>query len=174
MTPYAATHARPQGGAEAWTCRRCGADLEGACEPLQAKCDIGPEIVIHRLERAGATLLAMRTRSPMPAPYRCALPDALKEAVISYGWTPVECPPPIPNAAAISRMEATWQWLSYVPDARYTLRRIVAVRSLIDPVTLRHRVHWRALGRLLHCSHEACRLWHRQGIDLIVDRLSVG
>lgn len=157
--------------APAWICGNCGAGLDDACNTLRPQCRVDAEFVIHRLERAGATLLAMRTTSPLPAPYRCALPDVLREAVISYGWTPVDCPPPIPNAAAISRMEATWQWLSYVPDARYTLRRIVAVRSLVDPVTLRHRVRWRALGTLLHCSHEAARGWHRAGITMIVERL---
>lgn len=179
MTPYAATQARPQGGAEAWTCRRCGADLEGACEPLQAECaGIGPELVIHRLERAGATLLAMRTRSPMPAPYRCALPAVLRDVYDTWDWTEPATSwdnrPAIPNAAAVSQMEATMAWLGYIPQARYVLRRIVAARLLVNPITGKHVIHWRKLGAVLHCSHEACRGWHAAGIAMIVEGLTYG
>lgn len=148
--------------------------MEGACAPLQAKCDIGPEIVIHRLEQAGCTLMAMRTRSPYPAPYRCALPDVLREVIEGYGWDAAEYHPPVPSSAAITAMDATWKWLAHVPQHRFVLRRIVAARSLVHPLTGRHAVHWRPLGKLLHCSHEAARTWHGQGIALIVEGLRHG
>lgn len=170
---HAATQARPQVGAGVWTCRRCGADLEGACEPLQAICDISPEIVVHRLERAGATLLAMRTTSPLPAPYRCALPAVLRDVYDTWDWTEPATSwdnrPAVPSAAAVTAMDRTFQWLAFIPPR--TVRRIVAIRSLVHPLNGRHCVHWRALGKLLHCSHEAARGWHRAGIAMIVERL---
>jgi hypothetical protein len=159
-----------------WTCKQCGADLQAACDPLQPNCRIDAELVAHRLERAGATLLAMRTRSPYPAAYRCALPDVLRDIYDTWDWiaapgTGIDSRPPIPNAAAVSRMETTMAWLQYIPQDRHIVRRIVAVRCLTNPTTGRHIVHWRKLGEMLHCSHEAARNWHGRGITMIVDRL---
>lgn len=176
MTPHAAAQERAQGAEAVWTCQRCGESLEGACTPLQAKCDIGPEIVIHRLEAAGATLLAMRTRSPYPGLYRCALPDVLRDVYDTWDWIELpggtwDTPPPAPSAAAVTAMDRTWQWLGLIPDARRVVRRIVGARALVSPATGRHLIHWRAVGKLLHCSHEAARTWHGQGIALIVERL---
>jgi hypothetical protein len=161
-----------------WTCKMCGADLQAACDPLQANCGgIGPELVTRRLEHAGATLLAMRTRSPYPAAYRCALPDVLRDIYDIWDWkepagTQYDNRPAIPSAAAVTSMEATMAWLQYIPQARHIVRRIVAVRCLTNPTTGRHIVHWRKLGEMLHCSHEAARNWHGQGITMIVDRLT--
>lgn len=154
--------------APAWTCGTCGAGLDDACPQPDARCRIDAELVVARLEAAGATLLAMRTRSPYPAPYRCALPDVLREVIEGYGWDAAEYHPPVPSSAAITAMDATWKWLAHVPQHRFVLRRIVAARSLVHPLTGRHAVHWRPLGKLLHCSHEAARTWHGQGIALIV------
>src|SRR5258707_244642 len=47
--------------APAWICGNCGAGLDDACNSLGPNCRIDSERVIHSLERAGATLLAMRT-----------------------------------------------------------------------------------------------------------------
>jgi hypothetical protein len=155
----------------------CGADLQAACDPLQPNCRIDAELVTHRLERAGATLLAMRTRSPYPAAYRCALPDVLRDIYDIWDWKePIgahyDNRPAIPSAAAVTSMETTMAWLGYIPQSRYVLRRLVAARLLVNPLTGRHIVHWRKLGEMLHCSHEAARNWHGQGITMIVDRLT--
>lgn len=171
MTSYAATQTRPQAGAEAWHCRSCGADLQGACELPRAGCRLDSEFTIFRLEQAGTTLLAMRTRSPLPIKPSCAWPDVLHQAIEAYGWDNARTCPAVPNAAAISLMDRTWQWLRFVPTAQRVIRRIVASRSLINPHTGRHVASWRALGNQLHCSHEAARSWHVVGINLITQGL---
>lgn len=174
MSPYAATQARPQGGAEVWTCQ-CGAGLDEACQTPSKSCRVDAEFVIHKLERAGATLLAMRTRSPMPAPYRCALPEPLRDIYDVWDWkepaTSWDNRPAIPNAAAVTAMDRTFRWLSLIDSTRHVLRRIVAIRSLVNPITGKHVIPWRRLGVVIHSDHHAAQRWHAEGIRLIVARL---
>ncbi len=159
----------PAGG---WTCHRCGADLDGACEALTGSCGgVGPELVIDRLERAGATLLAMRDPAPGPGSVRSAMPEVLHDAMLAYGWQVEAYRAAIPGAAAISAMDRTFAWLGLIPRDRFVLRRIVAARSLVHPVTGRHILAWRRLARLVRADHHAVRRWHCQGIDAIVAAL---
>lgn len=161
--------------APAWICGNCGAGLDDACNSLGPNCRIDSERVIFALERAGATLLAMRTTSPLPAPYRCALPAVLRDVYDTWDWkepaSAVDNRPAVPSAAAVTAMDRTFQWLAFIPPR--TVRRIVAIRSLVHPLTGRHCVHWRALGKLLHCSHEAARGWHGGGVRMILDHLTI-
>jgi hypothetical protein len=164
-------------GVPAWQCTTCGNDLANACTIPTPGCNITPEFVVDRLERAGATLLSMRTRSPYPPPYQCALPDPVRDIYDKWDWIrapsdTIDTRPPIPNAAAIQSMEATYLWLQMIPDDRFVLRRIVGARSLVHPTrTDRPILSYRKLGGMLRCSYQAVINWHGQGIDLIVDRL---
>ncbi|HEX3576577.1 MAG TPA: DUF6362 family protein, partial [Rhodopila sp.] len=122
-----------------WACNRCGAGLDGACAvPAAGVCRIDAEVVSHRLEQAGMTLLAMRVPSPYPAPYRCALPEVLREAIEAYGWTDEPTLTAVPDAAEITRMDQAFGWLALIPKSRHVLRRIVAARCLVSPESGRH------------------------------------
>jgi|ERR1700722_149415 len=160
----------------AWTCGNCGASLADACPIPDRRCRIDSERVIHDLERAGATLLAMRTRSPYPAPYRCALPEVLRDIYDVWDWkepaTAYDNRPAIPNAAAVTAMDATWKWLQHIPQHRHVLRKIVSVRALVNPITGKHVIPWRRLGIVIHADHHAAQRWHHQGIDIIVRALT--
>lgn len=166
----------PQAALSVWTCQRCGEGLEGACGLPSAAigCRVDAELVVHRLEAAGMTLLAMRDRSPWPGIYRCALPEVLHEAVEAYGYTPTEVRPALPDAQAISRMDATFRWLSLIPQSHFVLRRIVAARALVHPLTGRHLIHWRRLGLVIRADYRAAQRWHSQGIDIITGGLLHG
>lgn len=168
-SPAPVSHA--QAVAEVWTCQRCGEGLDGACGTLTPQCRLDAELVVARLEAAGSTLLAMRGRSPWPAQYRCALPESVQLVVEAYGYTPSEIRPALPDAAAITRMDAVFRWLQLVPNHRYVLRRIVAARALVHPLTGKHLLSWRRLGAVIRADHHAAMRWHSQGIDLIVDAL---
>jgi Domain of unknown function (DUF6362) len=128
--------------------------------------------VIARLEEAGATLLAMRLLGVAPSAIRSSMPEPLREVWESYGWDPEPIRAAIPSCAAIDRMDEAWGWLGLVPPDKRVLRRIVAARSLVHPLSGRHCVPWRRLGRIIGASHEAARVWHGQGITIIVQRLS--
>jgi len=151
-----------------WACG-CGASLATACTTLTAACRIDAELVTFRLEQAGATLLAMRDRSPYPAEYASAWPETLLDAAEAYGWHGETTRPAIPSNAAVSAMDATYRWLELV--ASPLTRRIVAARSLVNPVSGRHVIHWRRLGVMCHADYRAVQRWHAAGIDAIADAL---
>lgn len=128
-------------------------------------------MVIARLEQAGATLLAMRLPAPGPGAYRCALPEVVREFAESYGWSTEPIRAAIPSAIDIARMEIVLGWLALIPSSRYVVRRIVAARCLVYPLSGRHVSHWRRLSQTLHCDYRACQRWHSEGISIIVGGL---
>src|SRR3954451_2995000 len=65
-------------------------------------------------------------------------------------------------------------WLSLIPTDRHVLRRIVAVRCLVAPLTGRHLYSWRQLGRVLGADHRAVQRWHADGIRCIARALAQG
>src|SRR3954466_5976735 len=134
---------------DVWACQRCGYGLDGACSVLTAGCRVDRELVVLRLEQAGATLLAMRGKSPFPTVIRSGMPEVLHEMMDAYGWSEAEVRPAVPSAHAISRMDVAYGWLPHIPEQRRVLRRIVAARSLVDPMSGRHVVSWRRLGVLV-------------------------
>ena len=68
-------------------------------------------------------------------------------------------------------MDRVYLWLALIPQHRHVLRRIVAARSLVNPVTGRHLFEWRAVGRMVRADHHAMQRWHGQGVALIVEAL---
>src|SRR3954451_5089527 len=58
-------------------------------------------------------------------------------------------------------------WLSLIPTDRHVLRRIVAVRCLVAPLTGRHLYSWRQLGVVIGADHRAVQRWHADGLRLI-------
>ena len=91
------------------------------------------ETVIHRLEEAGASLLAL-PGSGWSTKLRSSSLDIVKSAIESYGWTTSRIRPPIPSAGSISRMDEAMSWIMLIPLDRYVLRRIVGAWSLVHPI----------------------------------------
>ncbi len=131
------------------------------------------ELVIERLEEAGAALLAL-PGTGWSTKLRSSSLDIVRSAIENYGWTNKRIRPPIPSAAQITRMDEAMGWLSLIPLDRYVLRRIVGARSLVHPITDRHLFPWRRLGTAIGADHKAVQRWHNQGIDLIVAALNRG
>ena len=158
--------------APVWVCATCGNGLDAACATPGPGCRIDQEFVIRRLEMAGETLLSMRMRSPYPAPYRCAFPEGVHEAMLAYGWSTERVRPACPSSQDIDAMDRVYRWLSLIPQHRHVIRRIVAARSLIDPQSGRHVIHWRKLAGIIRADYRAVQRWHAQGIAMIVQALS--
>ena len=129
------------------------------------------ELVIYRLEEAGAALLAL-PGTGWSTRLRGSSLEIVRSAMESYGWTTKRIRPPIPSAATITRMDEAMSWLPLIPIDRYVLRRIVGARSLVHPITERHLFPWRRLGTALGADHKAIQRWHAQGVDLIVQALN--
>jgi hypothetical protein len=131
------------------------------------------QLVISRLEEAGATLLAL-PGTGWSTRLRASSLEIVRTAIESYGWTEKRLRPAIPSAARITRMDEALGWIALIPIDRYVLRRIVGARSLVHPITERHLYPWRRLAAAIGADHKAVKRWHAQGIDLIVGGLNAG
>jgi hypothetical protein len=129
------------------------------------------EMVIYRLEEAGAALLAL-PGTGWSTRLRGSSLEIVRTAIESYGWTTNRIRPPVPSAARITRMDEAMSWIPLIPMDRYVLRRIVGARSLVHPITERHLFPWRRLATALGADHKAVQRWHAQGIDLIASALN--
>lgn len=126
--------------------------------------------VVARLEEAGRTLLALPRSGHSP---RLRTSSALANLMLPDpdGSPPQREIAATPQPAAITRMDEAFAWLSRIPQDRFVLRRIVAARALVHPVTGRHLYAWRRLGAAVGADHKAVQRWHGQGIGLIVAAL---
>jgi hypothetical protein len=131
------------------------------------------DLVIYRLEEAGATLLAL-PGSGWTTRMRTSAIEIVRTALESYGWTETRIRPAVPSSDKVDRMDQAMAWLGLIPQDNYVLRRVVGARSLVHPITDRHLFTWRRLGAALGADHKAVQRWHAQGIDLIVAALNRG
>ncbi len=129
------------------------------------------ELVVYRLEEAGATLLAL-PGTGWSTRLRTSSLEIVRTAIESYGWTTSRIRPAVPSAGRITRMDEAMGWLPLIPLDRYVLRRIVGARSLVHPITERHLYPWRRLAAAIGADHKAVQRWHAQGIALIVAALN--
>lgn len=131
------------------------------------------EAVIAALEAAGETLLCL-PQGGHTTQLRTSAWRVVHNAAEAYGYAEPggRLRPPVPSAAAITRMDTALAWLALIPDDKYVLRRIVACRMLVSPHTGRNLYPWRRLGTLLGADHKAIQRWHGQGIALLVRALN--
>jgi hypothetical protein len=130
-----------------------------------AACDL-----VEMLEEAGATLLAL-PQTGHSTRMRQMRFDIVHTALEAYGWAAERVKAPVPDAAAITAMDAAFALLALIPEKKFVLRRIVGARALVDPLTRRHLFPWRRLAGILGADHKSVQRWHRDGIDLIVKAL---
>ena len=129
-----------------------------------------------RLEEAGETLLLLPQRG-YTTRLRTSTWNVLDEATEAYATQNVRegmgrLHLPVPSAAKITRMDEALSWLPLIPDDKYVLRRLVASRMLVSPLTGRHLFPWRRLATLLGADHKAIQRWHGQGIDLLLSAVN--
>ncbi len=131
------------------------------------------EIVIARLEEAGATLLALPNTGPTTRLVQSGL-EWIRDASEQFAQPKARIRPAIPDAATITRMDQALRWIPLIPVDRYVLRRIVGARSLVNPMNGRYLFSWRRVALAIGADHKAVQRWHAQGIDLIVEKLALG
>ncbi|HUZ65635.1 MAG TPA: DUF6362 family protein [Acetobacteraceae bacterium] len=124
-------------------------------------------LVIHRLEEAGMTLLALPGTGHTTKLRTSAL-EIVRPVVEAYGWEGARLRPAVPSAARITRMDEALAWVLLIPRQKVVIRRIVGARSLVSPITERHLFSWRRLGATVGADHKAVQRWHAQGVEMIV------
>lgn len=134
------------------------------------------------LQEAVATEAALVVRGVRPAPFRCAWPEVVEDALEAYGWTALDLPSPVPSPRAVSRADLVLAWVPLIPldpprrgrDELWSphggavLRKLVLGRAITRRRDGEPAVSWRRLGQRLGCSHEHARRWHAQGLDRIL------
>jgi hypothetical protein len=80
--------------------------------------------------------------------------------------------PPTPDASQITRMDEAYSWLSFIPDDKRVIRRIVALRSVVDPLSGKHLYTWTKVAAAVGCAANAAKAWHKQGVEMIAAVLS--
>ena len=128
---------------------------------------IDTKYVEIRLEDAGRALLAL-PNTGYSTRLRVSQLEVVQNMAEAYGWAEKRLRPPMPSAAAIDRMDTAYGWLALIPDEKFVIRRIVAARSLVHPLTDRHLFPWRRLGAALGADHKAVQRWWGQGVEMIV------
>lgn len=128
--------------------------------------------MIDRLDRAGATLLALPHTGHSTRMSQSKLP-IVHDLDDKRGWIfGADDLVLAPSPKAVSEMEQALSWIQLIPAERTVLRRIVGARCLCKPATMRPLYGWRRIAEMVGASHEAVRQWHAQAIDLIVAGLN--
>jgi hypothetical protein len=128
------------------------------------------EEVISRLEAAGACILAL-PRDKARGHVTSAVWRQIAPTADAYDFTDRRLRVSV-TSEQIGAMDEAFRWLALIPDDKYLLRRIVAARALVNPLTGRNLFPWRRLATLIGTDHKAIQRWHAQGIDLIVRALA--
>jgi len=126
--------------------------------------------LMQMLEDAGATLLAL-PHAGHSTRMRQMRFDIVHTALEAYGWAAERVRAPVPDAAAISAMDAAFALLAVIPEKKFVLRRIVGARALVHPLTRRHLFPWRRLAAMLGADHKSVQRWHGDGIELMLKAL---
>lgn len=130
----------------------------------------------RRLEEAGRTLMSLPLpRGSFPKDSRSSWPDAVRgyeDAFValvgasrevkqdfSDGYNQVRT---APSARSVGQMDEVLDWLWRFGDARK--RRLCLARALIHPLSGRHVVSYRKLGRIFGLHHETARAWHDRAL----------
>ncbi len=128
-------------------------------------------MVLDRLDRAGATLIALPHTGYSTRLSQSSLP-IVRDFADLVGAMPDRRRMMVPTPRMVSEMEEALGWVQLIPADKAVLRRIVGSRSLCRPATMRPLYSWRAIAGMVGASHEAVRAWHAQGVDLIVAALN--
>lgn len=160
LIPTAIDHARISVGAS----RRRGQIPEDATR----------EWLVAELEHAGRTLQSLPAHGVWPSGERSFWPDVVHAAEVAYGWTAERPRPPRPDASSIARMDLAYGWIGLIPETRRTWRRLVLLRSLVDPFTDRHKFSWRRIAQQFGRDHKFWKAEWERAVGFLFARISEG
>lgn len=98
--------------------------------------------------------------------------DAIADPREAYGYSPVEVNRLPPSSAEISMMDFVMPWLSYIPDEKMVVRRVVAHRMIWNDERGRSVWPYKRLSGKIGTSPELTRRWDEDGVLLIQKALN--
>jgi len=172
--------AKQMSGIRSWNAAEDGASPLSITKALafkeksvkRTKFKLDNEAIIYHLEKAGATLLALRLSRPGPIGIKTFWPEFVRQAIEAYGYNDIQIRPAMPGSQAISHMDLVFEWLGHIPQDRFVVRRIVGARALVSPITQKHLYSWMRLAKVLGADRRGIVRWHEQGIAAITKELA--
>ena len=128
------------------------------------------EMVVTYFEEAVRTLAALPNSGPSTGLTQLRL-EVVQEAATGYGFHAATARPPVPPARKISEMDAVLRWLQLIPQEKFVLRRVVALRAVTHYATLKP-MPWKHIGERVGANSVAVKTWHGQGIARIMRSLN--
>jgi hypothetical protein len=119
--------------------------------------------IVARLEKAGRTLLMLPPERGS-GHVKPRTWDHLMPGVRAFAHSVAEPVRLVPSPRDIDDMDRAFLWLGLIPQDKFVLRRIVAARSLVSPITGRHIMPWRRIAGMIGADHKAVQRWHALGI----------
>ena len=155
-----------------------GAHLDAACPVWTV------DEVRQRLEEAGRTLMLLPIpKRGLPDRVRSHWPDTVSQmedafvALVGAGEQVKQdfarshnAVRATPSARDVARMDEALEWLWQITDPRK--RQLCMARALIHPVSDRHIVSYRKLGRLFGLHHDTVRAWHDRALSQLSQALT--
>lgn len=128
------------------------------------------EEVERRLFEAGLTLACLPSHGLRPAGCGSSWQETLMELDDLLSLTAEsEIRPPMPSAAAISRMDEAMGWASWIQNTAH--RRVVLFWMMIHPVTQRHYLSWEQIGKKIGRSDKTAKSYFYRGLASITKKI---
>ena len=119
-------------------------------------------------EDAGRILARMPGKGLRPADTGSSWPPFVREVMQAYGYDEARPRSATASNREIEQMGEVYAWVGLLPHHRYVLRRILQLRSQIDPASDRHRYSWRHIARIVGCNAVSARRWHGDALRLVL------
>ena len=127
-----------------------------------------PEALQTAFEDAGRILTRVPARGTRPAEPGSSWPPFVRELVEAYGYGEERARAPSASNREIEEMGEVYAWVGLLPQHRFVLRRILQLRSQIDPASDKHRYSWRHIARIVGCNAVSARRWHGDALRLVL------
>lgn len=128
------------------------------------------EEVERRLFEAGLTLAYLPSHGLRPACCGSSWQETLMELDDLLSLTAEsEIRPPMPSAAAISRMDEAMGWVSWIQNTAH--RRVVLFWMMIHPITQRHYLSWEQIGKKIGRSDKTAKSYFSSGLSAITKKI---
>lgn len=121
------------------------------------------QAVEDRLFEAGYTLACLPAHGIRPAGWGKGWGETLMDMDDLLTLTAEsEVRPPMPTAAAISRMDEAFTWVQGISNDAW--RRAILLWMMIHPLSHQHRYSWGKIGKVLGVSDKTAKTFFIRGI----------
>lgn len=133
---------------------------------------VDPDLINDWLEWAGARLLASPSNKIKPANPKVIWPDYAQDRFQLLEFRKglsLRAPPP--GASEIPIMETILLLPNLCAEVR--TRRVLHLRSLVNPLSYRNINSWSKIAQAIHSNRETVRLLHQKGLEEVSQKVDI-